>query len=302
MKTDAILAVGEVLWDILPAGKQLGGAPSNFTFHCRSLGADARLVSRVGGDELGREVLERFRLLDLPTDLIQVDPEAPTGTVGVSLGADGQPRYEIREGVAWDRIEAEAAALEAARRADALCFGSLAQRGAASRGAIRAIVGAARADAIRILDVNLRHPRVDRDVVAGSLERANALKLNDQELPELAGMFGLSRGAREAIEGLARRFGLVLVALTRGAGGSLLWAEGDWSDHPGCPAEVVDTVGAGDAFTAALVVGRLGGRPLDAINRHANEVAAFVCSRPGGTPALPEGLRRVGPSSTEDRP
>jgi fructokinase len=126
--------------------------------------------------------------------------------------------------------------------------------------------------------------------------------MNDQELPELAGMFGLASNPRGAMEGLARQFGLSLVALTRGAGGSLLWADGLWSDHPGCPAEVADTIGAGDAFTAALVVGRLEGRPLEAINRRANEVAAFVCSRPGGTPPLPDALTITTSPPLEPRP
>lgn len=291
MTSRVIVAVGEVLWDMLPAGKQLGGAPANFAYHARSLGADARLISRIGDDPLGVEILERFRSLDLPTDAVQVDAGAPTGTVDVWLGPDGQPRYAIREGVAWDRIEATATALALAARADAVCFGSLAQRAEPSRRAIRAIVEAAPEGALRVFDVNLRPPFGDRDVIAGSLELADVLKLNDHELPELAGMFGLPTAPLPAIEGLAGRFGLALVALTRGAGGSLLWAGGEWSDHPGRPAEVVDTIGAGDAFTAALVTGRLSGRPLEAINRHANEVAAFVCSQPGGTPALPEPLR-----------
>jgi fructokinase len=286
-----ILAVGEVLWDLLPTDKQLGGAPANFTFHCRGLGALARLVTRIGDDDLGRQVLERFRLLGLPTETVQIDPAWPTGTVAVTLADDGQPRFTIHEHVAWDRIAADETALAEARSADAVCFGSLAQRNEPSRRAIRALVSAARPGALRVFDVNLRPPFVDRDVIADSLELADVLKLNDQELPELAAMFGLPPGVREAIEELASRFGLSVVALTRGAGGSLLKADGRWSDHPGKPAEVCDTIGAGDAFTAALTVGLLAGRPLEEINRHANEVAAFVCSRPGGTPALPEALR-----------
>jgi fructokinase len=288
--THRILAVGEVLWDLLPAGKQLGGAPANFSYHCRSLGADARLVTRVGGDELGREVLGQFRLLGLPTESVQIDPVSPTGTVEVELATDGQPRFTIREDVAWDRIEADEAALASAAGAAAVCFGSLAQRSEPGRRAIRTLVSATRPGALRIFDVNLRPPFVDRGVIADSLGLANALKLNDQELPELAAMFGLPEGVRESMTGLASRFGLSLVALTRGAGGSLLLADGLWSDHPARPVEVRDTIGAGDSFTAALVVGRLAGRALDEINRHANEVAAFVCSRPGGTPTLPDAL------------
>lgn len=296
-----ILAIGEVLWDLLPNGKQLGGAPANFTYQCRSLGADARLVTRVGNDALGREVRERFRLLGLPTETVQIDPEFPTGTVGVALAEGGQPRFTIHEHVAWDRIMADENSLATAARADAVCFGSLSQRSEPARTAIRSLVSATRPGALRLFDVNLRPPFVDREVIADSLTLANALKLNDQELPELTEMFGLSASVRESMAELADRFGLLLVALTRGARGGLLLADGVWSDHPGLPAAVSDTIGAGDAFTAALVVGHLAGRPLDEINRHANEVAAFVCSQPGGTPTLPDALKYPWSAPSEAR-
>jgi len=299
--TFEILAVGEVLWDLLPAGKQLGGAPANFTYQCRSLGADAKLVTRVGDDPLGREVLDRFRALGLPTDTVQVDRAHPTGTVDVTLASDGQPRYTIRDDVAWDQIEADANAMACAGSAHAICFGSLAQRSEPSRSSIRALLHASRPDALRIFDVNLRHPFVDRGVIEESLGLANALKLNDVELPALATMFGLPVDTRATMSALADRFGLSLVALTRGQDGSLLLADGQWSDDPGRPIEVSDTIGAGDAFTAALVVGRLSGLPLDAINRHANEVAAFVCSQPGGTPTLPDSLKYPGGTNLEAR-
>ena len=296
-----ILALGEVLWDLLPSGKQLGGAPANFTFQCRCLGADASMVTRVGDDDLGREVLDRFRSLGLPTDTVQIDPASPTGTVEVTLASDGQPRYTIRAGAAWDRIEADALATLRAAEADAVCFGSLAQRDEPSRSSIRSLVAATRPDAVRMFDVNLRAPFVDVANIVQSLHLANALKLNDQELPLLAEMLGLQSDERAAMASLAGRFGLGLVALTRGPHGSLLHADGAWSDHPGLAVEVSDTIGAGDAFTAALVVGRLAGHPLGEINRHANEVAAFVCSRPGGTPALPDSLKLPIPAEPEAR-
>ncbi|WP_165224483.1 carbohydrate kinase family protein [Aquisphaera insulae] len=294
-----VLALGEVLWDMLPSGKQLGGAPANFTFQCRSLGADAGLVTRIGDDELGREVLARFRTLTLPTDTVQVDPKAPTGTVEVKLDEARQPHYTIRSDVAWDRIEATDLARARAAAADAVCFGSLAQRDEPSRSSIRALIRASRPETLRIFDVNLRAPFIDRDVIEESLRLANALKLNDQELPALATMFGLPGGTREVITALADRFGLSLVALTRGPAGSLLMSGGFWSDHPGVSVTVSDTVGAGDAFTAALVVGLLAGRSLDAINEHASKVAAYVCSQPGGTPALPDDLKVLIPHSPE---
>ncbi len=286
-----VLAIGEVLWDLLPAGKQLGGAPANFAYQCRSLGADARIVTRIGDDELGREVLDRFAELQLPTDTVEIDSTAPTGTVSVELDSDGQPRYTIHENVAWDRIEAGPLALARAAEADALCFGSLAQRNPSSRDAIARLVAASRPAALRIFDVNLRPPFIDREIIAGSLATANVLKLNDHELGVLAGMFGITGEPRQVIETLADRHELSLVAVTRGDRGSLLFAEGHWSENPGLVVKVVDSVGAGDAFTAALTMGLLAGRPLDEINARANAVAAFVCSRSGGTPVLPEALR-----------
>ena len=287
-----IVAVGEVLWDLLPSGRKMGGAPANFACHARALGAGSRLITRVGDDDLGREILEWLPRHGLPTDTVEVDREAPTGTVSVELGLDGQPRFTIHENVAWDRIEAGPRALAAAAGADAVCFGSLAQRGEASRQAIQAVVQATRPGALRIFDVNVRPPFVDRDVIAASLGMASVLKLNDQELPLLAEMLGLAGGVREQMAELSRRFELSAIALTRGSQGSLVHRGGEWSDHPGEPVEVVDTVGAGDAFTAVLAVGLLSGWPLDAINRKANRVAAYVCSQPGATPPLPESLLR----------
>jgi fructokinase len=284
-----IAAIGEVLWDLLPGGPQLGGAPANFAIHAHALGADARLVSRVGDDDLGRAVLDAFRRRGMPTDTIAVDASAPTGTVAVTLGPDGQPTYEIVENVAWDRIAVDSAVLEAFANADAICFGSLAQRSARNRALIGRLVADAR-NAFRIFDVNLRAPYVDAGVIEDSLGVADAFKLNDQELPILAKMFGLPDGEREGMTAIAS-FGPSLIALTRGASGSLLYADGEWSDHPGVPTKVVDTVGAGDAFTAMLVVGRLAGWPLAEINRRANEVAAYVCSQAGATPELPATLR-----------
>ena len=286
-----ILAVGEVLWDVLPDGKQLGGAPANFAFHCRGLGAMASIVTRVGDDDLGREVIQRFRELGLPTQTVQVDPDRPTGQATASLDDQGQAHFTIHENAAWDRIAADDDALAAARPAQAICFGSLAQRSEPSRSSIRSLVQAAPADALRVFDVNLRAPYIDRDVVAESLTLANVLKLNELELPELAAMFALHGETREMMEALAERFELSVVALTRGSLGSLLWRNGLWSDEQSQPVEVSDTIGAGDAFTATMTVGLLAGRSLDAINRHANAVAAFVCSKPGGTPSLPEALK-----------
>lgn len=282
-----VLGVGEVLWDLLPGGAQLGGAPANFACHARALGADAAVVTRVGRDARGREILDRLQALGLPSSLVQVDETRPTGTVSVELEGDGVPRFTIHEGVAWDSLLAPEPALAAAGGADAVCFGSLAQRHEPARSSVQALVAATPAAALRIFDVNLRQQHYSREVVEQSLRLANVLKLNDGELPVLASLFGLDGEAEAQLDALARRFELRLVALTRGGHGSLLRGDAGSSEHPGVPAQVEDTVGAGDAFTAALAMGLLLGWPLDEVNARANEVAAHVCTFAGATPPLP---------------
>ena len=288
--TFRVLGVGEILWDLLPSGAQLGGAPANFACHARALGADAGIVTRIGDDSLGREIFRRLEAMRLPLNLVQIDPAAPTGTVGVQLSGEGVPQFTIHEGVAWDRLETTTASLAAAATADAVCFGSLAQRATASRHAIRELVRATRATALRILDVNLRQHFYSRELIEESLRLANVLKLNDAELPVLAEMFSLGGDARAQIVALAVRFELRLVALTRGPLGSLLFADGRWSKCQPRPVVVADTVGAGDAFTAAMALGFLRDWELDAINSAASEVARHVCSQPGATPPLPAAL------------
>lgn len=286
-----IVAVGEILWDLLPAGRQMGGAPANFACHARALGADAHIISRVGNDALGREILQRLRDLDVPVEGVSVDPEKPTGTVSVELAADGQPHFTIHGDVAWDRLQPDPTAMKIAASADVICFGSLAQRGEPSCSAIRALVSATPPGAIRVFDVNLRQNFYSRELIAASLQLANVMKLNDTELPVVAKLFDLHGPPLEQLKGLAERFALNCVALTRGGQGSLLLSQGRVSDHPGIPVSVVDTVGAGDAFTAAMTVGMLAEWDLDDINQRANEVAVYVASCAGATPVLPDRLR-----------
>lgn len=285
-----VVGIGEVLWDLLPSGPQLGGAPANFAWHARQLGADARVISRVGKDQDGRKILRRFGELGLPAADLPVDESAPTGTVAVTVAPDGSPEYHIHENVAWDCLTATPEALAIVREADAVCFGTLAQRSVKSRNSIQRMVSATSARAWRVFDVNFRQRYFDRVVIEQSLEIANALKLNDQELAALTPMFGLSGDSRQKIEQLVRRFNLQLVALTRAECGSLLYHSANWSELPGCQSFVVDTVGAGDAFTAALVLGLLHQLALEDLHRIAAEIAGFVCSRPGATPKLPRKL------------
>ena len=292
-----IAGIGEVLWDLLPAGPQLGGAPANFAYHAHALGARARVVTRIGNDNHGREIMRRFQEIGIADGTVQVDDAAPTGTVTVALSDQGIPNYVIHEDVAWDHLAVTPQALQAIREADAICFGSLAQRGGTSRTAIQRLVSAAPAAALRVFDINLRQNYFSREVIEQSLRLANVLKLNDGELPILSGMFQLSGSTQHQIERLAQQFGLQLVALTRGAAGSLLFKAGQWSDNPSVPIKIVDTVGAGDSFTAALVMGLLLNMELDRINALADEVARYVCTCVGATPPLPQAIRnRFGPN------
>jgi len=231
--------------------------------------------------------------MGLNSSTVQKDESAPTGTVTVALTGNGIPEYTIRENVAWDHITATNGALTVVREADAVCFGSLAQRNGISRQAIQRLVAAAPAPAWRIFDINLRQHFYDREVIEQSLKLANVLKLNGDELPVVAQLFGIEGSAREVVETLAQRYSLLVVAVTRGSDGSWLYQGGRWSEHVVKKVTVKDTVGAGDSFTAALCLGLLGRMDLDEINAAANQVAAFVCGCAGATPQLPDDLRRL---------
>jgi fructokinase len=285
--TGAVLGLGEVLWDVLPSGPQLGGAPTNFALHAAGLGLSAGVVTRVGADALGDAARQRLTDRGLRPDLVQTDSTLPTGTVAVTLSAAGVPEYIIDEPAAWDRIAVAAEALAAMETAAAVCFGSLAQRNPASRTAIRTLVAATPPSAWRVFDINLRQHYYEWPTIEASLELANVLKVNDTELPVIGELAGVSGTIEQCMRELARRFGLSVVAVTRGDRGSVLLRDGRFSDHAGHPAAVKDTVGAGDAFSAALCAGLLRGIDLDRTNDFANRVAAFVCESEGATPVLP---------------
>ncbi len=302
MAKRTVIGLGEVLWDLLPSGKALGGAPANVAYHANSLGAEGFVVSAVGDDDPGREILDRLRAMSLSTQHVQTVASHPTGTVSVTLDEKGSPTYVIHEDVAWDHIAVDDATLELARRADAVCFGSLAQRSPGTRGSVRAVLGATRDDALRVFDINLRGDFYDAELIEQSLGLANVLKINDEELETVTGLLGLDRDAGdEGHEGdkgggdgrlakLAEGYDLRLVALTRGERGSVMFADGAFSRRDGIAVKVEDTVGAGDAFTAAVAVGMLGGMELERVNELANRAAAHVCSQKGAMPGLPEEL------------
>ena len=288
------VGLGEVLWDVRQQvdsfAKSPGGAPANFAYHVGQLGGGTCVVSCIGEDEDGRELLTWLSTF-ASSDYVCVDPAHSTGRVTVTLGSEGIPSYTIRENVAWDFIRLTPEVGELAGRVDAACFGTLAQRSEVSRATIQAFLDLTSPDALRIFDVNLRQSFYSPEVIEESLQRATVLKLNGQELPIVAKIVGCSMEEDVTLPQLAERYGLRLVALTKGKDGSVLYSAGRMSVHNGCAVRPVDTVGAGDAFTAALATGMLRQLDLDLINEWANRVAAYVCSQPGATPELPDELR-----------
>lgn len=285
-----MVSLGEVLWDLLPSGPQLGGAPANFAGQVGSLGGAAALVSRIGSDPLGERARERLVRLGVELSGLQQSPHAPTGTVGVTIDAAGQPRYTIHEGAAWDELEVTEAAVSLVKHARAVCFGTLAQRSLPSRTTLRALLDRVPDSALILCDLNLRAPFYDRTLVEDSLQRATVAKLNDHELTFLADWFGFPDSLEGQVQALAEQFNLEEVVLTLGAAGSGLWSHGRFIRGPQVTVTVVDTVGAGDAFAAAYLLGRLRNfSPTDRLY-HATQVAAFVCTHAGALPELPEAL------------
>ena len=283
-----VAAIGEILWDVFDTGPRFGGAPANFAGSFAKLsGASAQtwMLSAVGNDELGTQAIERLRAQGVETNRVaQVD--FPTGQVFIQLNEAGSAEYEFLNQVAWDQLETTPEMLILAMDLDAICFGSLGQRSQPSRDTIQTVVHATPSSALRVFDVNLRPPFVDAQVVERSLEIATVLKLNDDELPVLAGWFSLTGDPARQLRMLAERFMLDTVALTRGDKGSIIVRGNTISEHAGVATEVVDTVGAGDAFTARLVLGLLRGESLDELNQAANELAARVCATAGADWAL----------------
>lgn len=290
-----ILALGEVLWDVFDDGPRFGGAPANFACTCAELGGDwvrVSLGSAVGRDQLGDDARTQLAAHGVAVSHVAVT-DRPTGQVVVKHDEQKKATYTFIDHPAWDHIPITPELLDTARTADVICFGTLGQWAAESRQTIRAALRATSPNALRILDVNLRPPFWNPDVVRDSLELANVLKLNDEELPTLAGILGVSDAPDEFMAAVLKRYSLRLVALTRGANGAVLRTPTERSELPGVPVKVVDTVGAGDAFTAALAVG-FEYKHLDHVNRWAGDVAAFVCTQLGATPPIPRRYRFPG--------
>jgi fructokinase len=288
-----VIGLGELLWDLFPKGKQLGGAPANFAYITALLGDRGVVASRVGDDRLGQEALWHLKSNRLEVEHVQRDPAHATGTVKVEVDAKGQPEYQITENVAWDFLEFSEDWISLARSAHAVCFGSLAQRSPVSRATIRAFLSALPLFAIGIFDVNLRQAYFSPEVLRDSARFAKVLKLNHEEFPRFLDLLRcpLAHGERSdvaAARWLCREFPIQLVCITRGGNGSLLVTASGEDEHPGFSVKIADTVGAGDAFTATMVHHALRGSSLSTINRAANRMGAWVASEEGAMPPADE--------------
>jgi len=288
-KSLEVVAIGEVLWDFIGSEKHLGGAPFNFAVHCHYLGSRSSIVSRVGRDELGDEILARARDLGVDASLIQRDDEHPTGQVRVTLHAGGQPTFDIRADAAYDYLAADPETLSRVRCADVVYFGALSQRHPAARRSIASLLANA-TQALVVCDLNLRPPYYSAERVRESLSQCDLLKLNQEELRVLQAMMGQDDlDQDELLLHLLGTYGLDLICVTLGARGCILRTRGERVASPGYACQVVDTVGSGDGFAAALVVRYAEGRPLSEAADFANLVGAYVATQPGATPPLTPG-------------
>jgi fructokinase len=280
-----VVGLGEILWDMLPSGKQLGGAPSNFAYISSLLGNEGIVASRVGNDALGNEAVRRLTELGVTTAFLQSDTEHPTGTVQVEVDHAGQPKFEIAAGVAWDFLEWTADWSKLAGQANAVCFGSLAQRSLSTRTTVHQFLQAANKETVRIFDVNLRQSFFSAEILTESMKAADIVKLNHEELPRIMELFRLDRRDEIAsADTLLEMHHLKLICVTRGCHGSLLISQSGLNEHPGFRIQVADAIGAGDAFTAGLVHEYLRGSSLPDMNETANRVGAWVASQVGAMP------------------
>ncbi len=287
-----IVGLGEILWDVLPDGKKVGGAPGNFAYHASQFGYNGAVVSAVGNDKLGDELLENISDKGIGEFIQRV--EYPTGTVQVKLDNNGIPMYEIREGVAWDNIHFSADIEQLAKQTQAAVFGSLAQRGAVTRETIYSFLDAMPEgeNQYKIFDINLRQGFYTKASVEESLKRCNILKINDEELVAIGRLFGTSStDLQDNCWKLIEKYGFKILILTCGVNGSYVFTKDSVSFVATPKVEVADTVGAGDSFTATFVASILGGKSIRDAHLHAVRVSAYVCTQHGAMPLLPDNLK-----------
>ena len=292
MNNTIVVGMGEALWDMLPEGKKIGGAPANFAYHVSQFGLDSRVASAVGEDDLGKEILENFREKNLNC-MIETVPY-PTGTVQVELDVNGVPCYDIREGVAWDNIPFTTALEGLARRTCAVCFGSLAQRSVVSRETINRFLDVMPdgEGQYKIFDINLRQGFYTKEILCNSMRKCNILKINDEELVTVSRMFGYPGiDLQDKCWILLAKYNLKMLILTCGVNGSYVFTPGNVSFVETPRVEVADTVGAGDSFTATFVAAILRGKPVGEAHKLAVEASAYVCTQNGAMPVLPDSLK-----------
>jgi len=286
-----IVGLGEALWDVLPEGKKLGGAPANFAYHAGQFGLDTIAISALGEDALAEETIEALKEHNLNYLMPRVP--YPTGTVQVTLAEGGIPTYEIKEGVAWDNIPYTNEMADIAKSARAVCFGSLAQRNSVSRENIRKFLADTPADCLKICDINLRQQFYSKEVLEDSFKLCNILKINDEELVVVNRMFGYEGlDMRQTCEKMVQDYGLKMLVLTCGTNGSYVFTDDGLTSFQDTPkVEVADTVGAGDSFTGSFCACIINGKPVQEAHKTAVAVSAFVCTQNGAMPVVPENLK-----------
>ena len=287
-----IVGLGEALWDVLPEGKKLGGAPANFAYQAGQFGLDTIAISALGEDDLAEETIEALKEHNLNYLMPRVP--YPTGTVQVTLAEGGIPTYEIKEGVAWDNIPYTDEMAEIAKNARAVCFGSLAQRNGVSRENIRKFLAETPADCLKICDINLRQQFYSKEILEDSFKLCNILKINDEELVVVNRMFGYDGlDMRQTCEKMVQDCGLKMLVLTCGTNGSYVFTDDGLTSFQDTPkVEVADTVGAGDSFTGSFCACILNGKPVQEAHKTAVAVSAFVCTQNGAMPIVPNELKK----------
>ena len=291
MKQAKIAGIGELLWDVLPDSEQLGGAPINFAYHVSALGAEAVPISTIGNDSRGKNALKELQSRGVNTSYISVSEQFSTGYVTAKVDEKGIATYDFPDDIAWDHLAINLAAQQCATELKAICFGTLAQRSDPARLTIQRYLQTTSAKTVKVCDLNLRQNFYTRTTIETSLRLSTVLKLNDDELTFVSSLLLLNGAEHEKLEALRKYFDLELIILTKGSKGSILITKDEISRHQGIATEIVDTIGAGDSFTAVVVTGLLLKKTLDEINEKANRLAAYVCSQLGAMPPVPQHYR-----------